>query len=444
LKISIFGLGYVGCVSAACLAKEGHTVIGVDVNPVKVEMINQGISPIIEKNLDTLLAEVVRSNRASGGSLMATTDEQKAVMDTDLSLICVGTPSRDNGDLDITHVLKCTEGIGGGLKRKNAYHVVVARSTMLPGTCEQEIVRTIEYRSGKRVGRDFGMVMNPEFLRESTSIQDFYNPPVTVIGEYDARSGDAAAAMYHFLSAPVVRTSIRTAEMVKYANNAFHGLKVAFANEIGLICKKMGIDSHAVMDIFCMDDKLNLSAYYLKPGFAFGGSCLPKDLRAITYRARQVDLDVPVLQAIMASNRLHIERFADKVIKTGKRKIGILGLSFKAGTDDLRESPLVILTEMFIGKGLDLKIYDKNIALARLMGANKEYIEKGIPHISSLMSEDLAEVISHGEVIIVGNGSKEFACALAEMKDDGKVVFDLVRAVDVSAGAPSGYDGIAW
>lgn len=444
MKISIFGLGYVGCVSAACLAKERHDVIGVDISQNKVDMINQGKSPIVEKGLDEILQDVTGMGHARNGSLVATTDEEKAVLDTDMSLICVGTPSRDNGDLDITYVLKCAESIGAGMKRKNGYHVVVARSTMLPGTCENEIIRTLEYKSGKRAGKDFGMAMNPEFLRESTSIQDFYHPSVTVIGEFDKRCGDQVEAMYHFLNAPVVRTSIKTAEMVKYANNSFHGLKVAFANEIGILSKAMNIDSHAVMDIFCMDDKLNLSSYYLKPGFAFGGSCLPKDLRAITYQAKRLDLELPLLQSVMESNRRHIEKFGEKVIKTGKKKIGILGLSFKAGTDDLRESPLVILTEMFIGKGLDLRIYDKNVSLARLVGANKEYIEREIPHISTLMSEDMHEVIDHGEVIIIGNNSKPFSEAILSRNCEEKMVIDLVRIFQDISNVDGLYEGIAW
>ena len=444
MKISIFGLGYVGCVSAACLAKEGHDVIGVDVNQTKVDMINQGKSPIIEKGLDDILKTVTGNDFSGPGSLIATLDEEKAVLDSDLSLICVGTPSKDNGDLDIGYITKCAESIGSGLRRKNGYHVVVARSTMLPGTCEGEIIRAIEYRSGKRCGKGFGMVMNPEFLRESTSIGDFYHPPVTVIGELDKQSGDTVERMYHFLNAPVIRTTIKTAEMVKYACNSFHGLKVAFANEIGLLCKAMGIDSHAVMDIFCMDNKLNLSSYYLKPGFAFGGSCLPKDLRAINYRAKRMDVELPLLQSIMKSNRRHIEAFAEKVIRTGQKKVGILGLSFKAGTDDLRESPLVILTEMLIGKGVDLKIYDKNVSLAKLVGANKEYIERGIPHISSLMTEDMQEVLEHGDVIIIGNKGEAFTDILTQKNCKDKIIYDLVRIGANVDKTNSGYEGIAW
>ena len=444
MKISIFGLGYVGCVSAGCLAKEGHTVIGVDINQTKVDMVNTGKSPIIENGLDETLESVTGSGNAGAGSLIATTDEVKAVLDTDTSMICVGTPSKDNGDLDINYVLNCAKTIGKALKQKDRYHVVVARSTMLPGTCENDIIRTIEYYSGKRTGKDFGMVMNPEFLREGTSIHDFYHPSVTVVGAFDQRSGDTVVEMYYFLDAPVVRTTIKTAEMVKYACNSFHGLKVAFANEIGVICKAMEIDSYAVMDIFCMDDKLNLSAYYLKPGFAFGGSCLPKDIRALTYRARRLDLDVPLLQSIMESNRQHIERFAEKVVKTGKKKICILGLSFKAGTDDLRESPLVILTEMLIGKGMDLMIYDRNVSLARLVGANKEYIERGIPHISTLMTEDMQAAVDHGDVIIIGNKDDAFVGIAEDGRCNGKIVYDLVRIIGDLSNINPGYEGIAW
>lgn len=439
MKISVFGLGYVGCVSAACLAREGHDVIGVDPNQTKVDMINQGKSPIIEKDLDVILEEVVTYQK---GNLTATTDAVKAVMETDISLICVGTPSHKNGSLSLEYVKNCAKELGLGLKHKEAYHAVTARSTMLPGTVEDVIIKEIEFWSGKKASTDFGAAMNPEFLRESTSIEDFYHPPVTVIGELDARSGDMIEQMYHFLDAPVTRTDIRTAEMIKYANNCFHGLKVAFANEIGVISKKLGIDSHKVMEIFCMDDKLNLSSYYLKPGFAFGGSCLPKDLRAITYAAKQADADLPVLQSIMESNERHISRAVQHVIDSGKKKIGILGLSFKAGTDDLRESPLVKLTESLIGKGFDLKIYDKNVSLAKIFGANKAYIENEIPHISSLMIENMDDLVLHSDLIIIGNPSQEFTKLLNELPED-KRVLDLVRLRADCPSSPN-YEGICW
>lgn len=442
MKVAIFGLGYVGCVSAACLAREGHDVVGVDVNQTKIDMINVGKSPIVEKDLDTILDEIVNGKKGEG-SLKATTDAVRAVVESDLSLICVGTPSNDNGSLKLDYVRRCAADIGLGLKEKSGYHVVVGRSTMLPGTIEGVIIREIEYASGKKAGIDFGAVMNPEFLRESTSVHDFYNPPVTVVGELDKRSGDVVEEMYHFLDAELVRTDIKTSEMIKYANNTFHGLKVAFANEIGAICKTAGIDSHKVMDIFCMDKKLNISSYYLKPGFAFGGSCLPKDLRALNYLAKTNDVKVPILSAVMESNRSHIQQSINAIIRTGKKKIGILGLSFKAGTDDLRESPVVILTESLIGKGFDIKIYDENVSVAKLFGANKEYIENEIPHISSLMVESMDLVISHSDVIIIGNNAEEFKSVIYNVADD-KIVYDLVRIDANIENTVPGYEGICW
>lgn len=439
MKISIFGLGYVGCVSAACLAQEGHDVIGVDINSMKVDMINDGKSPIVEKDLDTILAKV--ANGEGKGTLIATSDSIKAVQHSEISLICVGTPSNENGSLRLDYVKKCAKEIGVGLKNKDSYHVVVARSTMLPGSVDEAIVREVEYSSGKKAGKDFGVVINPEFLRESTSIQDFYDPPVTVIGEMDTRSGDSVENMYHFLTAPCVRTTIQTAEMVKYTCNCFHALKVTFANEIGIISKAIGVDSHKVMDIFCMDDKLNLSSYYLKPGFAFGGSCLPKDLRALNYKARELDVDVPVLRSIIGSNRSHIDGVIKKIIRIGKKKVGILGLSFKAGTDDLRESPLVILTEALIGKGFNIKIFDENVAVAKLVGANKKYIEEEIPHISSLMCGDMSKVISDSDIILIGNKAEAFKDAV---KEKNKIIFDLVRITDDIDNIADGYEGICW
>ncbi len=441
MNIAVFGLGYVGCISAACLAREGHHVLGVDPNQTKVDMINRGRSPIVEKDIDTILHEIVKEGKGKG-TLTATTDGKRAVIETEISLICVGTPSQLNGDLDLAYVTRCAQEIGMGLKQRQAYHVVVARSTMLPGSVEK-VIREVEYRSGKKVGQDFGAAMNPEFLREGSSVEDFYHPAITVIGGFDTKSGDYVEQMYAFLEAPIARTDIRTAEMIKYANNAFHGLKVAFANEIGVICKALNIDSHQVMNIFCMDHKLNLSPYYLKPGFAFGGSCLPKDLRAITYRAKDKDLQVPVLQSVLESNRRHIERAIQAILTTGKKKIGILGLSFKPGTDDLRESPMVTLIETLLGKGCKIRIYDKNVSLARLVGANKEFIEKEIPHISSLMAEKLNDVISHAEILIIGHRDPEFAEILSHLPED-IVIYDLVRVSDDLSFVPKGYEGICW
>lgn len=436
MRLSVFGIGYVGCVSAVCFAKEGHSVIGVDVNAGKVEMINAGDSPIVEAGIGPLLKEVVKSNR-----LKATTDATEAVHNSDVSLICVGTPSNPNGSLDLRYVTRVCEEIGVALKDKNGLHAVVIRSTMLPGTIETVVIPTLEKYSEKRVGIDFGVCINPEFLREGSSLKDFYAPPFTLIGADDEDTTATVRALYSGIDVPVIATSVKTAEMVKYVCNCFHALKVSFANEIGNICKAVGVDSHEVMDIFCKDTKLNLSSYYLKPGFAFGGSCLPKDLRAINYKAKQVDVEVPVLASILPSNRQQIERAVDMILATGKKRVGIFGFSFKAGTDDLRESPMVTLIETLIGKGLQLNIYDRDVSLARLFGANKEYIERQIPHIAQLMRTSMEEVLEFAEVIVVGNKAEEFN-DIEQKRKQGQVVIDLVRLIDKTSG--DSYQGICW
>src|SRR5690242_12329690 len=364
MKISIFGIGYVGCVSAACLARAGHEVVGVDVNPTKVEIINSGASPIVEPGINELIGEVVKE-----GKLRATTDVAQAVASTEISLICVGTPSKPNGSLDLGHVRRVCEQIGQALASKSARHTIVVRSTMLPGSIETVAQPALESASGKKAGQDFGLGVNPEFLREGSSLKDFYAPPFTLIGTDDEQTGKTVSSLYSGIDAPVFITSMKTAEMVKYVCNCFHALKVSFGNEIGNICKALDLDSHEVMNVFCADTKLNLSSYYLKPGFAFGGSCLPKDLRAVTYKAKELDVEVPLLSAITSTNRLQIERALDMVLRTGKKRVGVLGFSFKAGTDDLRESPMVTLTETLLGKGLELVIYDRDVSLARLFGS---------------------------------------------------------------------------
>ena len=436
MKLSIFGLGYVGCVSAACFAKEGHTVIGVDVNANKVEMINAGDSPIVEAGIGPLLKEVVNANR-----LTATTDSAEAVQDSDVSLICVGTPSNPNGSLDLRYVTRVCEEIGAALKDKHGDHTVVIRSTMLPGTIESVVIPTLAQHSEKQVGIDFGVCINPEFLREGSSLKDFYAPPFTLIGADDDDTTATVRALYSGIDAPVIATSVKTAEMVKYVCNCFHALKVSFANEVGNICKALGVDSHEVMDIFCQDTKLNLSSYYLKPGFAFGGSCLPKDLRAINYKAKQVDVEVPVLSSILPSNRQQIERAVEMVLATGKKQVGVFGFSFKAGTDDLRESPMVVLIETLIGKGLQLNIYDRDVSLARLFGANKEYIERQIPHIAQLMRTSIDEVLEFADVLVVGNKAEEFK-AIEQKRKEGQIVIDLVRLFDRTS--DDSYQGICW
>jgi GDP-mannose 6-dehydrogenase len=438
MNVSVFGLGYVGSVSAASFAAEGHTVLGIDVNPDKVAALNDGRSPIVEKGLEELIASGVRCGR-----LRATTGTAKAVAATDLSLICVGTPSRRNGSLDLTYLTRVCEQIGEALRAKDTYHVVVVRSTVLPGTTHDVVIPALERTSGKKYGSGFGVTVNPEFLREGSAIKDFMNPPFTLVGHNYASDAQPTQALYASLTAPLLTTSIRTAEMIKYASNTWHALKVCFANEIGNLCKQLDIDSHAVMDIFCRDEKLNLSSYYMKPGFAFGGSCLPKDVRALQYRAKEVDVEMPVIQSILRSNQNQIQHAIDMVIETGRKKVGLLGFSFKAGTDDLRESPIVILAEALLGKGYELCIYDRNVSLARLVGANKEYINTQIPHLSSLLCDSIDEVLEKCEVLVVGNGSPEFAGALKATRPD-QIVIDLFRMNVDRHEVPAAYEGICW
>ena len=437
MKISIFGLGYVGAVSAGCLAHEGHEVIGVDPYQPKVDLINAGNTPVIEKDIGEIIEGAVKN-----GLLRATTDTKEAIDNSEISLICVGTPSQLNGSLDLKYVRNVCEQIGNALRDKSAFHVVVARSTMLPGSMMDVVLPTLENASGKRAGVDFGLCNNPEFLREGTAVYDFYNPPKTVIGETEERGGEMLASLYKKMDAPVIRTDVETAEMVKYTDNVWHALKVGFANEIGNICKAVGIDGHKVMEIFCQDTKLNLSSYYMKPGFAFGGSCLPKDVRALTYKAGSVDVDVPILESIMTSNHHQVEKGLAMIMSKGNRKVGILGFSFKAGTDDLRESPLVEVIERLLGKGYDVKLYDRNVNIASLVGANKDYILNQIPHISKLMMQSIDDVLQHADTIVIGNGDQEFASIFPRLRDE-QVVVDLVRILPEWI-RKEGYDGICW
>ncbi|MDH5447132.1 MAG: UDP-glucose/GDP-mannose dehydrogenase family protein [Gammaproteobacteria bacterium] len=437
MKISVFGLGYVGAVSAACLAKEGHEVVGVDPNQTKVDLINAGQTPIIEKDIGELIKCAVDENR-----LKATTDVNEAIANTEMSLICVGTPSQLNGSLDLKYVRRVCEEIGECLKSKEDYHVVVARSTMLPGSMRQIVLTSLEQSSGKQAGKDFGVCNNPEFLREGTAVYDFYNPPKTVIGEIDKRGGEMLASIYEKMDAPLLRTNIETAEMVKYTDNVWHALKVGFANEIGNICKELEIDGHKVMDIFCQDLKLNLSPYYMKPGFAFGGSCLPKDVRALTYKGKSLDLSLPILNSILPSNQNQIDRGLKMIMNKGSKKVGVLGFSFKAGTDDLRESPLVEVIENLIGKGYDIRLFDRNVNMAKLVGANRDFILNHIPHIAQLMVDDMDTVVNHADVVVIGNGAPEFR-EIVEKLPEGKQVVDLVRIID-RVSEEGTYDGICW
>ena len=439
MKVSVFGLGYVGCVSGACLAELGHDVTGVDVSAAKVDMINQGRAPVIEAGLQELLTKVTSQRK-----FVASGDWQQAVLDTDIALVCVGTPSNGNGSISLDVVRRVSEQIGKALAARRDYFVVAIRSTVLPGTVEADVIPILERHSQKVAGRDFGVCMVPEFLREGSSVNDFFNPAKTVIGELDTRSGDKVQDAFTAIPGPVIRARLKVAETLKYADNAFHALKVTFANEIGNICKEIGCDSHQVMDIFCMDRKLNLSPYYLKPGFAFGGSCLPKDLRAITYKAKTLDVSTPLLDAVLESNRKQIAKVVRTLLSYKGRNLGFLGLSFKHGTDDLRESPILEVIETLIGKGFGVTIYDQYVSIAKLIGSNKEYIEKEIPHVSSLMCSSARQLIEQSDVIVVSTSSDEFREALTNGVRKDQVVIDLVRIVAEPAALKGTYHGICW
>ncbi len=437
MNISIFGLGYVGAVSAGCLASAGHRVIGVETNRTKVDIINAGQAPIVEAGLGDMIRQCV-----SSGLLRATTNAVEAIHNSDLSIVCVGTPSDAAGRLDLHHVRNVCEEVGRALATRNEFHVVVLRSTILPGSMREVVIPTLELSSGKTAGVDFGVCNNPEFLREGTAIHDFLNPPKTVIGETDTRSGDLLAKLYEDLSAPFVRTSIEVAEMVKYADNVWHALKVGFANEIGALCKVMQIDSHQVMEIFCQDTKLNLSSYYLKPGFAFGGSCLPKDVRALSQRALSLDVNLPIVNSILPSNELQMLRAVELVLREGRKRVGLVGLSFKSGTDDLRESPTVAMVERLLGKGSDLRIFDRNVQLAALTGANRDYLYNHIPHIYRLLVPDVETLLAHAEVLVVAHREPSLEAAMGDMGPE-VVIIDLAR-LPAPLIEGRNYHGICW
>ncbi len=437
MKISIFGMGYVGTVSAGCLAQNGHQVIGVDPVRTKVELINAGHSPIIEAEIGEIIAETVRSGR-----LRATENQDEAINQTELSFVCVGTPSQANGNLDLTYIRRVCELIGKALKNKTARHTVVIRSTILPGTMRNIVIPTLEDNSGKKAGADFGVCNNPEFLREGSAVKDFNFPPKTVIGEFDRTSGELLASLYTKLEAPFIRTDLETAEMVKYVDNSWHALKIGFANEIGNLCKSLALDAHAVMKIFCEDKKLNISPAYLMPGFAFGGSCLPKDLRALAYKAKTNDLQLPIMSAILPSNELQVSKGLRLITEKGHRRIGVLGFSFKSGTDDLRESPMIEVIERLIGKGYDLRIFDRNVNLASLVGANRDFILNRIPHISRLMVNGIDAILDHAETVVIGNKDPEFEGVLERLRE-GQNLVDFVRISDRRS-ENGRYDGICW
>jgi GDP-mannose 6-dehydrogenase len=442
MKIAVFGLGYVGVVSAACLVRDGHEVLGVDPNVVKVSFLRQGKSPIVEPGLDELIAAATAAGRLAAGS-----DAAAAVAQCDVLMVCVGTPGQANGSLDLSFVRRVVQQIGEQLAGAATYKVVVIRSTLLPGSMQSVVIPTLEESARRKAGQDFGVCINPEFLREGSAIYDYDHPPKTVIGASDERAAALVRELYSALSAPLLQTDLRTAEMIKYIDNSWHALKVTFANEVGRLCKAMGIDGRLAMRMFCQDTKLNISTTYLRPAFAFGGSCLPKDVRALTYQGRLLDVDTPVLSSILASNQLHIAHALGMIRATNRRRVGLLGLSFKEGTDDLRESPIVTLAELLIGKGYELLVYDRNVRLASLVGANRDYILNHIPHIGRLMVDRPEQLIEQSEVLVVASADREFASLLEKLPLD-KSVIDLVGAwsTDASArGAHLGaYEGIAW
>jgi GDP-mannose 6-dehydrogenase len=412
-------------------------VIGVDPVAAKVDLINRGQPPIIEVDIAEIIREAVASGR-----LRATNDPAMAIEQTELSFVCVGTPSQPNGNLDLRYIRRICEQIGEALKSKSTRHVVVIRSTVLPGTMHKTVIPTLEEASGKKAGADFGVCINPEFLREGSAVKDFRFPPKTVIGELDAASGDLLASLYEGLDSPLVRTDLETASMVKYVDNSWHALKIGFANEIGAVSKAFGIDSHAVMDIFCRDRVLNISTAYLSPGFAFGGSCLPKDLRALSYQAKMQDLNLPILTSILPSNEMQIARGLQLIMERGHTRIGVLGFSFKSGTDDLRESPLVEVIERLLGKGYDLRIYDRNVHVASLVGANRDFILNRIPHISKLMVSNIDAVLEHAQTVVIGNKDPEFKEIPGRLHKD-QLLVDFVRMSEKRS-SNGNYAGLCW
>lgn len=437
LRISIFGLGYVGTVSAGCLARDGHEVVGVDPTSTKVESINAGRPPVIETEISEIVAAAVEAGR-----LRATEDQAQAIHETELSFVCVGTPSQINGNLDVTYVRRVCEQIGQALKNKTTRHTIVIRSTILPGTMDGLVIPVLEESSRKKAGVEFGICNNPEFLREGSAVMDFDFPPKIVIGELDSASGDQLAALYANLDAPLIRTDLKTAEMIKYIDNSWHALKIGFANEIGNLCKSFSIDAQKAMKIFCEDKKLNISSAYLAPGFAFGGSCLPKDLRALAYKAKMHDLTLPIMTSILASNELQVSRGLELVMRRGHKRIGVLGFSFKAGTDDLRESPMIEVIERLIGKGYDVRIFDRNVSLARLVGANRDFILNHIPHISRLMVSNIDAILNHAQTIVIGNKDPDFESVPERLRTDQCVV-DFAR-ISNHEKLNGNYDGICW
>lgn len=437
MRISVFGLGYVGSVSAACLAHLGHTVTGVDVDTMKVEALKAGKSPVRETELPELIRTAVVQGRLS-----ATTLALEAIRQTDLTLVCVGTPSQANGRLDLTYVRRVCSEIGACLRGISRAHTIIIRSTMLPGSTEDVIVPTLEEASGRREGHDFTVMYNPEFMREGSSVHDFFHPPKIVFGSRDPSCQSAIPPLYPGIEAPTFHLSLRAAELLKYVDNAFHALKVTFANEIGSLSREFGIDSHEIMNVFCADTKLNISPAYLKPGFAFGGSCLPKDLRALTYAARSHDVDTPLLSAILASNEYQLRQGLTRILGYQRKEVGFFGLSFKPATDDLRESPVVYLVEHLVGKGFSVRIYDETICPSLLVGSNRRYIEEHLPHFTSLFVDDIDELVEKSQVIVICHKTPRALSLLEALRSD-HIALDFARVAD-SVKTSAHYEGISW
>ena len=438
MKISIFGLGYVGAVSLACLARDGHQVIGVDIDAAKLELIKAGTTPVVEEGMVDLMLSVAASGRVD-----VTTDVRQAVLDSDISLICVGTPSATNGSQDQGAVLRLAKDLGIAIADKSEPHVLVFRSTLVPGTVEDVLRPIIEAESGKRDGEGLHLCFQPEFLREGSSIRDYDKPPFTVVGANHAYPVERLRELFGHLPSKFFQTSVRAAEMMKYCCNNFHALKITFANETARLCDALGVDAFEVMDLVCQDTQLNISPAYLKPGFAFGGSCLPKDLRATSYLAKTHDVELPMLNGILQSNRQHIDRAIAKVLESGCRKVGMLGLSFKTGTDDLRESPLVVLAEQLIGKGVQLSIYDPDVQLSRLLGANRRFIETQLPHIGELLKPDLDAIIAESEMLIVGVSNPAIFDGIVTHSRPEQRIIDLVKLPEMK-GLRAQVEGLCW
>ncbi|MCH7812854.1 MAG: UDP-glucose/GDP-mannose dehydrogenase family protein [Planctomycetes bacterium] len=436
MDVSVLGLGYVGTVCAGCLAGRGHRVVGCDIEAAKVEAINSGASPIQEPGLP----ELIRAGHQAG-MLSATTAAAEAVRDSTISLVCVGTPSRPDGDIDLSYVRRVCEQIGEAVAAKGQPHTVVIRSTVRPNSLEEVVIPVLSRAAGAENESLLRVCVNPEFLREGTAVADFENPPMIVIGDRGDGGGDAAAELYHGLEAPLCRVGLKEAMMVKYACNLYHALKIIFGNEVGALCQADGIDSHQVMDVFCKDHDLNISARYLKPGYAYGGSCLPKDLRAMLQFGRQHNVETPVLAAVGTSNQRHIERCVEAVVATGFRKLGVLGLSFKDDTDDLRESPTVEIVERLIGKGLEVAIHDKDITLNEIVGQNLSFVQQHLPHIAALMRPTVAETVGQAEVILLTKPSRMYADVGRLVKPD-QVLIDLVRFLDPGTFSGCRYVGL--